>query len=120
MLNLPGEYIYTVEVESVEGEIELTDNARSSTQLEVVDSQVKVLLISGLPSWDYQQVQRLLQRDSTISLSCWLQSMDETRPQEGDAPISRLPRSIEELGRYNLVIMMDPIHKSSIGRGLIY
>ena len=108
VLNLPGEYIYTVEVESVEGEIELTDNARSSTQLEVVDSQVKVLLISGLPSWDYQQVQRLLQRDSTISLSCWLQSMDETRPQEGDAPISRLPRSIEELGRYNLVIMMDP------------
>ena len=108
VLNLPGEYVYTVEVESVEGEIELTDNARSSSRLEVVDSQVKVLLISGLPSWDYQQVQRLLQRDSTISLSCWLQSMDETRPQEGDEPISRLPRSIEELGRYNLVIMMDP------------
>ncbi len=108
VLNLPGEYVYTVEVESVDGEIELTDNARSSSRLEVVDSQVKVLLISGLPSWDFQQVQRLLQRDSSISLSCWLQSMDETRPQEGDDPISRLPRSIEELGRYNLVIMMDP------------
>ncbi len=108
VLNLPGQYVYTVEVESVDGEIELTDNARSSSQLEVVDDQVKVLLVSGLPSWDYQQLQRLLQRDSTISLSCWLQSMDETRPQEGDAPISRLPRSIEELGQYNLVIMMDP------------
>jgi len=108
VLNLPGEYVYTVEVESVDGEVELTDNARSSSQLEVVDSRVKVLLVSGLPSWDYQQVQRLLQRDSTISLSCWLQSMDETRPQEGDEPISRLPRSIEELGQYNLVIMMDP------------
>ena len=108
VLNQPGQYVYTVEVESVDGEIELTDNARSSSQLEVVDDQVKVLLISGLPSWDYQQVQRLLQRDSTISLSCWLQSLDETRPQEGDAPISRLPRSIEELGQYNLVIMMDP------------
>lgn len=108
VLNLPGKYVYTVEVESLDGEIELTDNARSSSQLEVVDDQVKVLLVSGLPSWDYQQVQRLLQRDSTISLSCWLQSMDETRPQEGDDPISRLPRSIEELGQYNLVIMMDP------------
>ena len=108
VLDQPGQYIYTVQVEAVEDEIELADNARSSAQLEVVDDQVKVLLISGLPSWDYQQVQRLLQRDSTISLSCWLQSMDETRPQEGDDPISRLPRSIEELGQYNLVIMMDP------------
>ncbi len=108
VLNQPGLYVYTVEVESVDGEIETADNARTTSTLEVVDDQVKVLLISGLPSWDYQQVSRLLQRDSTISLSCWLQSMDESRPQEGDEPISRLPRSIEELGQYNLVILMDP------------
>jgi hypothetical protein len=69
-----------------------------SSEIEVVDEKVKVLLVSGLPSWDYQQVQRLLQRDPSISLSCWLQSMDESRPQEGDEPISRLPRSMEEVG----------------------
>ena len=80
----------------------------ASSQLEVVDEKVKVLLIAGLPNWDYQQVQRLLQRDSSIELSCWLQSLDESRPQEGNLAIDRLPRSIEELGQYNVVIMIDP------------
>ena len=108
ILNRPGKYVYTVQVEPLGDETETDDNARVSSEMEVVDEQVKVLLISGLPSWDYQQVYRLLQRDSTISLSCWLQSMDQTRPQEGNDPISRLPRSIEELGRYNVIMMLDP------------
>lgn len=107
-LNRPGKYIYTVQVDAIAGETETDDNARLSPEVEVVDEKVKVLLISGLPSWDYIQVRRLLERDSTISLSCWLQSMDETRPQEGNAPITRLPRNIEELGQYNVVMMMDP------------
>ncbi len=107
-LSDPGKYTYTVQVESLDNETQTEDNALASSELEVVDEQVKVLLISGLPSFDYQHVQRLLQRDQTIALSCWLQSMDESRPQEGDLPITRLPRTIEELGQYNIVIMMDP------------
>lgn len=107
-LSDPGKYTYTVQVESLENETQTDDNALASSELEVVDEKVKVLLISGLPSFDYQHVQRLLQRDQTIALSCWLQSMDESRPQEGDLPITRLPRTIEELGQYNIVIMMDP------------
>jgi hypothetical protein len=108
ILNQPGKYVFTVAVDPLEDETETADNQRVSSEIEVVDEKVKVLLVSGLPSWDYQQVQRLLQRDPSISLSCWLQSMDESRPQEGDEPISRLPRSMEELGRYNVVMLMDP------------
>ena len=104
----PGKYVYSVAVEELEDETQLTDNQLASSQLEVVDEKVRVLLIAGLPNWDYQQVQRLLQRDSSIELSCWLQSLDETRPQEGNLAIDRLPRSIEELGQYNVVIMIDP------------
>jgi len=106
--NQPGKYFYTVAVEELDDETQLNDNQLVSSQLEVVDEKVRVLLISGLPSWDFQQVQRLLQRDSTIELSCWLQSLDETRTQEGNLAIDRLPRSIEELGQYNVVIMLDP------------
>jgi uncharacterized membrane protein len=106
--NQPGKYVFTVAVEELEDETQLNDNQLVSSQLEVIDEKVRVLLISGLPSWDYQQVQRLLQRDASIELSCWLQSLDETRPQEGNLTIDRLPRSIEELGQYNVVIMLDP------------
>ena len=108
VLGQPGEYVFTVQTDVLDDEIERNDNAKLSSTLEVVDEKVKVLLISGLPNWDYQQVQRLLQRDPNISLSCWLQSMDETRPQEGNEPISRLPRTIEELGQYNVILMIDP------------
>lgn len=106
--NQPGKYVYTVAVEELDDETNLNDNLLVSSQLEVIDEKVRVLLISGLPSWDFQQVQRLLQRDASIELSCWLQSLDETRPQEGNLAIDRLPRSIEELGQYNVVILLDP------------
>ncbi len=104
----PGRYIYTVRAETVDNEINTGDNSRQSAEMEVVDEQIKVLLIAGLPSWDYQQVQRLLQRDASISLSCWLQSMDQSRPQEGNEPINRLPRTLEELGQYNVILLIDP------------
>jgi hypothetical protein len=108
ILNRPGNYVFTVEVPPLENETEIADNRKSSPEMEVVDEKIRILLISGLPNWDYQHLQRLLQRDPSISLSCWLQSMDETRPQEGNEPISRLPRSMEELGRYNIVMLLDP------------
>ncbi|MDB2686961.1 VWA domain-containing protein [Mariniblastus sp.] len=107
VLGMPGKYVFTVKVPDLAGETNADDNAGSSS-MEVVDAKVKVLLVSGLPSWDYQQVTRLLQRDSTIQLSCWLQSMDETRPQEGDAPITQLPQTLPELIEYDVVVLMDP------------
>lgn len=104
----PGQYVFTVVCETLSDETDTEDNQLVSSQLDVADEKVKVLLISGLPNWDYQQVFKLLQRDQTIDLSCWLQSMDLTRPQEGNTAITRLPQTIEELGDYNVVIMIDP------------
>ena len=108
ILNRSGKYVFTVQVKELADETEVADNARVTSEMEVVDEKVKVLLVAGEASWDYQHVYKLLQRDQTISLSCWLQTMDETRPQEGNAPISRLPRTIDELGAYNVVMMFDP------------
>ena len=34
--------------------------------------------------------------------------MDESRPQEGNAPITQLPQTAEALSEYNVVILMDP------------
>ena len=107
-INQPGKYLFTIQTPVLEGETETEDNQLVTSEMEVVDAKVKVLLISGLPSWDYQQVSRLLERDSTIELSCWLQSMDETRPQEGNVPIQQLPKTQAELNEFNVVLMMDP------------
>jgi hypothetical protein len=108
VLREPGQYVYTLRAAELERETDVDDNVRTSAVLKVVDEKVRVLLVAGLPSWDYQQVQRLLQRDPSIRLSCWLQSMDEERQQEGDEPITDLPRTLAELGNYNVIIMIDP------------
>ncbi|MEM7457332.1 MAG: vWA domain-containing protein [Planctomycetota bacterium] len=115
----PGTYRYAVRTPALEGEVETDDNTGWSSDLEVVDDKVQVLLVSGQPSWDYQQVQRLLERDQTIELSCWLQSQDNTMPQRGNLPISRLPRVLspgtavetiteQYLAYYDIIILFDP------------
>lgn len=105
---VPGKYTYTIKVQEVESESETSDNSMVSSEVEVIDEKVKVLLIAGSPTWEYRMVQRLLQRDGAISLSCWLQTMDEDRSQEGNEPIAELPRTIEQLGQYNVIMMFDP------------
>ena len=53
-------------------------------------------------------LQRLYQRDNNIILSGWLQTMDTDRPQEGNERIAELPETLEELGQYNVIMMIDP------------
>lgn len=103
-----GLYEYRVVADSVENEVSLSDNQRDSSPVEVIDDQVKVLLISGTPNWDYQQVLRLLQRDGSIQVASWLQSLDAERPQEGNIQLTSFPRTLEELGEFNVVILIDP------------
>ncbi len=103
-----GKYVFGVRVQTLDNETETDDNEKRTEVIDVVDQKVKVLLIAGAPTWEYRMVQRLLQRDKSISISCWLQTMDEDRPQEGNEPISVLPRGIKELGKYNVIMMFDP------------
>ena len=49
-----------------------------------------------------------LSRDKTIVVSCWLQTLDEERAQEGTRQITRLPITKEELFYYDVILMFDP------------
>jgi hypothetical protein len=104
-----GRYIYKVRVEPVEGERKIDDNEYSSPVVKVLSREkVRVLLVSGSPSWEYRLVQKLLSRDKTITVSCWLQTLDEERAQEGTRPITRLPITKEELFYYDVILLLDP------------
>lgn len=93
------------------------DNFAISSDLEVTDEKARVLLISGAPTWEYQLVQRLLQRDPTYEVSCWLQSMDLERKQEGNISIDRLPDTLLEMSEYNAVILIDPDPQKDLDKG---
>jgi hypothetical protein len=102
-----GRYVYTVEVPADELESVVDDNSKQVT-LTVIESRTRVLVVSAEPSWDYRLVTRLLQRDDTFNVSCWLQSADVSAVRDGNTVIDHLPRLAEELLEYDVVILMDP------------
>jgi len=102
-----GRYTYTVRVPEVEAESVVDDNSQQVT-VNVIDARTRVLVISGGPSWDYRFLTRLLERDDTIDVSCWLQSADLSSVRDGNTIIDHLPRLPEELLEYDAIILMDP------------
>ena len=102
-----GRFAYTVEVTPLEGESVADDNSKQTT-VNVIDSRTRVLLIAGGPSWEYRFVSRLLERDATFDVSCWLQSADLNAVRDGNTIIDHLPILAEELFEYDVVILMDP------------
>jgi hypothetical protein len=104
-----GEYVYEVRLSAPISDEEPQDNTAASNIVKVLSRErLRVLLIAGSPTWDYRLVQRLLSRDKTLTVSCWLQTLDESRPQEGTRPITHLPATKEELLYYDVVLLLDP------------
>lgn len=104
-----GRFAYDVRVDPIENEISEEDNkADHPAEVKVLGEQARVLLVAGAPTWDYRGLQQLLSREKSIHFSCWLQTMDVTRRQEGHTAIDRLPITREELFAYDVIILADP------------
>ncbi|MFH1745623.1 MAG: hypothetical protein ABIG44_01130 [Planctomycetota bacterium] len=106
----PGTYTYKARVKPVDGmlvEAIADDNVRE-VQVEVLDRRLRVLLVSAGPSYEYRFVSRLLERDQSIDVSCWMQSADVRAVRDGNTPIKALPREAEDLFAYDAVLLLDP------------
>ncbi len=86
----------------------LTDDNRRDATVRALDNKMRVLIVAGAPTWEFRYLSRLLERDATVDVSCWLQSADETALPEGNTPLLRFPGTREELFAYDCVILMDP------------
>jgi hypothetical protein len=73
----------------------------------MVDRPLRVLYVDGYPRWEYRYVKNLLIREATIESSIMLLSADRDFAQEGNLPITRLPRSPEEFAQFDLFIIGD-------------
>jgi uncharacterized membrane protein len=105
----PGEKLLTLRADILEGESNLNDNQPAApARVQVLDDNARVLIVSGGPSWEYRALVRLLTREKMIDISCWLQSLDDGRQQQGNTPIDALPATREELFQYDVVVLLDP------------
>lgn len=101
-----GMYEFILRSKMVTGEVVESDNVKSLV-VEMLSDQARVLLISGGPGWEYRVLSRLLVRDRTVDVSCWLQTMDGGMRQVGNTVIDHLPRDGNELFEYDVVVMLD-------------
>ena len=108
--NAPGRFVYRAEVVPPGGEPPAKDRHYQTAAVEVLGERLRLLLLAGGSSHEFQILRTLFIRDKTIDVSCWLQSADETFPQDGDegARIQRLPQRRAELDPYDVVVMIDP------------
>ena len=105
--DIAGEFLFSVRAAPLAGEAVLEDNVRAHPVI-VLDERLRVLIIAGRPSYDYRAVTRLLERDRSIDVSCWLQSADPQSLRDGDVVIDALPRKPEELLSYDAILLLDP------------
>jgi len=106
---VPGAFRARVEVAEQDGEL-FTDNNLDEKPIRVLDERIKVLYVEGPPRYDYKYLAHALVRDPTMEARVLLTSADPEYPQEssvGISPISRFPRTREELFEYHVVILGD-------------
>jgi len=104
----PGQVSYVVRTRPLSYEAVASDNQRETRPaVRILDDKMKVLLIAGSPSYDYRFCTRMFERDATVELSTWLQSADVTAVRDGNKVITELPTTLEELNRYDAIILMD-------------
>lgn len=103
----PGRAIFRIQAFSSLTE-PITEDNSSECDVNFLDRKMKVLLVSGGPSWTYRFVSRLLQRDETFNLSCWLQTADRTAVRDGNTIIDHLPDGAAELFEYDVIVLLDP------------
>lgn len=106
----PGRFIYRTEIVPPDGEPMVAERHTKTAAVEVLGERLRMLLLAGSSSHEFQILRNLLIRDKTIDVSCWLQSADEKFPQEGneDVRITRLPEERTEFDPYDVVVMIDP------------
>jgi len=102
----PGRWPLRIAVGAATGETNLQNNT-ARLQVQAVSQRIRVLYVDGYPRYEYRYLKNLLLREPTVISSCLLLSADPGFPQEGDEPIQRFPRSLEEFDRYDVVLIGD-------------
>lgn len=109
----PAELAYTVRAVPLDDETIDSDNSRETLPaVRVLEDRMRVLVVAGSPSYDYRYLARLLTRDRSVDVSCWLQSADRRAVREGSTIIDQLPTTPKDLYAYDAVVLFDPDPRS--------
>jgi len=83
------------------------DNRRE-VEVEVVETESRVLLIASGATRDYRFLRNQLRRDRHMHVDVWLQSAQPGISQDADQLLNRFPDTKEALYEYDCIVAFDP------------
>jgi hypothetical protein len=118
-----GQYEYEVHVQPLPMETDASTNS-AITYLNVIDQQIRVLLLEGDPYWDTTFLQRSLMRDDKLDVDSMIgygnALVRAIRKTQGVGPLV-MPQTVDQLAAYDVVILgraVDTLPDSKKGTGL--
>lgn len=102
-----GQYEYEVRVPPLEGEVDPANNS-AITYLNVIDQQIRVLVLEGDPYWDTTFLQRSLMRNDKFEVDSLVRyAPDRVRSIRKTATAGELslPTTLEQFGVYDVVVL---------------
>ncbi|MFM7107404.1 MAG: hypothetical protein ACKOZU_02180, partial [Planctomycetaceae bacterium] len=102
-----GDYTVTVKVPPQEGEL-LPDNNERTAPIAVRMEKLRVLVVEGIPRWEYRYLRNALSRDPGIEVSCLLFHPGLSKRGGGNRDyIQQFPTGLDELSKYDVVFIGD-------------
>lgn len=82
-------------------------NNRQPLEIELVDRPLRVLYFDGYPRWEQRYIKNLLLREPSIRGTAMILSPDRRYAQDGDDPLTALPRTPEDWLPYDVIMLGD-------------
>ena len=105
-LDNPGSRVLAIRVIPPKTDSRSGDNLEAA-DIEVVDGETKVLLLSGGPSREYRFLRNVLQRDESFAVDVLLNSAPTGISQDARKILDGFPESREALDEYDVVVAID-------------
>jgi len=102
-----GRLILEVKIDAPQDDQYLADNRRE-VEVEVVATELRVLLIASGAARDYRFLRNQLRRDRHTRVDVWLQRAQPGISQDADQILSDFPSTKEELYAYDCLVAFDP------------
>ncbi|MEM1007482.1 MAG: glutamine amidotransferase [Myxococcota bacterium] len=109
-----GKFIYSVKVPVLQGEV-LRENNQKDFLLKIIRDRIRVLQVTGRPSWDVRFLRRLLKKNASVDLISFFilrtrQNIRQHNPPEREMALIQFPYNelfTKSLPTFDLVIFQN-------------
>lgn len=102
----PGEFDLILEVVPQSDETNKQNNAEMR-HVSVREEKIRVLLVDGVPRYEFRYLKQLFERDKSTELSTLLQDADLEYSQEDRTALEHFPVKKEDLAKFDVIIFGD-------------